>query len=315
MKKVISWLLIIAIAVSLTACANVPINNDPSPDINNEPNPTPAADNTPSPNQNPDVDNGPEPDPSIPSTHNEPSPDPTPDIISSPSPNGNPGANIEDGIYNHADLMYSVFRYESLNDLLAGLTKDFDEETLREIEFREGESKKGTFEAFLNSRKDDSRNGGLWIPFYQGKVINFENKSQLSAMNTRIANIMVSELFNEPWIWFYGSIGGHDVIIRTMYIDDKLIEEAGRYGTEWLHQQIWPFAPKEEYPKYSRVEKAEILVDNKRVPVFLGYFDEIDNRVYIDFVYNHMLVIIVVDPAILDKDGLADLSFERYTGD
>lgn len=131
---------------------------------------------------------------------------------------------------------YNDFSYQSIAELWRGLHIDITPDVLEIIEGQmDIGADNGAFRRFCDERKTQRT---LYVPYYQGKQIEFRNREGFS----NIA-IFPVETCNKPWIWYFGIIGDVDITIRTMYIDKSVVDEANQRGASWLIAQIAPNMP------------------------------------------------------------------------
>jgi len=199
--------------------------------------------------------------------------------------------------------------YNSVEEMIDDLLNGFDEDRLQEIE-RE-EDIPGTFKAF---REDLIEKNELMVPFYKGENMPLKLWDNGSTSIT----LHYCESFSRPWIFYSGLMGDDVVSICTMYIDDELVDEANEKGANWLINKIAPgtntyLAPTFENQKQHNFIKAiyedYITFDGFSAKALIRE-DNDDSRLWIDFVYENLLVEIRIKPDAFERGILKDLSFK-----
>ena len=200
------------------------------------------------------------------------------------------------------------FDYDSVNDLIKGMSNDFKKEFLQEYEDFYGEAKGVVFKEFIAKSKNGST--PLYIPYYQGKEIEFRNKEGFS-------NIAVfpSELYGQPWIWFFPEYEKTDIFsIAIMYLDDDIKAIANEKGAPWLMEQMNPNGKGDNikpYPLYDDISTREIAVKGKTSQVLIGQYKD-DTRINIWIVCDDVLARIIANPEVA-YDWVKELSFEKVS--
>jgi len=171
-------------------------------------------------------------------------------------------------------------------------------------------------EDFLNERTellgriglDSGSFDNVWVPV--GDSV--RTKGNYGAISLDWSHIHSSSKYT---IWHYAVLDDYDALIRITYLRRDTAEYANENGIVLFLQMYHPTIPNFHYPDpdYDRIEEVEITVNHTKTPALINVLNN-GTRAFIYFLYNDMLVSVSTDTAILDNDGLAGLSFERYEG-
>ena len=195
--------------------------------------------------------------------------------------------------------------FNSIDELKNGLLNDFTEDRLSNIENEE------RFRAFLEKCLKENR---LMIPCYKGTEMPIEDFGKDFASIT----IHYYEAFSRPWIFYGGLFGNDSVSVGTMYIDNDLIDESNEKGVNWLIKTLslgtntYACPNLDNYKDCDFIEafyESEIQLDGTTV-IALIRKDNDEERLWVDFVYDDILVSIRIYPDAFERDILKDLSFE-----
>jgi len=198
--------------------------------------------------------------------------------------------------------------YNSVGEFITGISNDFTNSVLQEYESYHGKNKGDILKGFIENLKNGST--PLYIPYYQGKEIEFRNKEGFS-------NIAVfpSELYGQPWIWFFPEYEKTDIFsIAIMYLDDDIKAIANEKGAPWLMEQMNPNGKGDNikpYPLYDDISTREIAVKGKTSQVLIGQYKD-DTRINIWIVCDDVLARIIANPEVA-YDWVKELSFEKVS--
>ncbi|MEA4831404.1 hypothetical protein SDC9_53207 [bioreactor metagenome] len=201
--------------------------------------------------------------------------------------------------------IYYPEEFKTIEELKRSFFAICSEEKIKEIEEDENNNNKGVFRAFIYSRTTDNK---LNVPFYKGAPITLRNKEGLP-----IISVFPYEKYNKPWIWYQCTEKNTDFIIKTMYIDDSVIlNEISSHDISWSINRIWPGAPNvnnySDYPIFKKIYIKEYELNDRKVSALVTEFND-DPRLYVEFIYDDMLVSIQSKPELLTPEFMADLSF------
>jgi hypothetical protein len=198
------------------------------------------------------------------------------------------------------------FSYDTVHELIKGITNDFTEEIMQEYEAYYGKEQADVFRGFISNLKDAQVS--LYVPYYQNKEITFLNKKKEG-----YPSIILSprDRYNEPFVRFY-PVTEDIIFFSVMYIDEALKFEANENGAPWLMKQINPNGQGENakpYPGYDTYEERELKLKDRDVKAFVGFYND-RQRKEIWFVYDGVLVTVTVHTDF-DYEWLKELSFAK----
>jgi len=201
--------------------------------------------------------------------------------------------------------IYNSLNYNSVDELIGDISGESMDEIMKTIEdTRKNEKRDGTFREFITELRSDY----LYVPYYQNREIEFLDKEGFYAIT-----LFPSELYSQPWVWYYPDRDQTDVFcICIMKLDENTKAKANKNGAPWLMKEINPHGKDSEtpYPLYTKSYEKEVVLQNRTVTALVGHWENDDRGVNIHFVYDDIFVKVVV---LSDKayEWMKELSFEK----
>lgn len=210
--------------------------------------------------------------------------------------------------WNRKTKIVSVPLRLSSTDSVDELIDNVSQNTINEIiEFiEETENDKGQFRELISDIQNDS----LFIPYHQGKEMSYQNKEGFS-------NIILSpsDLYDNPWIKYFPDEKQSGIrFISIMSLSDDINTRANRSDISKLISEIDTNAPNidnyYEFESYKKIYISEIQLSGSVVNALIYEYKE-DNRIYIKFAYDEVLVSILTFNEKAAYDWLKDFSFAK----
>ena len=212
-----------------------------------------------------------------------------------------------------SEKLMTPSRYDTIEKFLNSIETNFSGEKLAEIEQEEADGLKGTFRNFIEEIKKE----GLYVPYYQGKEIQIEDKEGFNNIS-----LFPAGSYSQPCVWYYPktdlSSEGIPLIsgISIMYLDNLLnskeITEANEKGAFWLMKRINPNGQGENvkpYPPFDEISEKEIVLKDRTVKAQICLSNNTP-RINVFFVYEEILITVTIMPEI-SYDWFKELSFVK----
>ncbi|MDR0491934.1 MAG: hypothetical protein LBH28_11895 [Oscillospiraceae bacterium] len=200
-----------------------------------------------------------------------------------------------------------TFSFSSVEELCRSLANDFTDEILTEIESAERTEFKGTFREFLEGRRREDR---VYVPYCKEEMVPLENREGYSNVT-----LLPSEALLQTWIWFHCRVNGEDVIIKMMYLDDGIVQDANNKGCSWFLSQSSFEVPNvhniESFPRYKKIYEKEIKLKDRTANA-LVYEVVDDPRDSVSFIYDDIMVTILYksESRVINDEWFSQLSFK-----
>lgn len=220
------------------------------------------------------------------------------------------GASINDPLINDPNNV--TLRFDSYEDLYESLRSK-----------KNDDNNTGDYSScFLNLLNDFcDGNVPLYCPIYNGEVV------QLKNTNGNTILLRSSEKFNCPWMLFYSSINGNDVVFEICYLNSMenpdISEESTYSDISLLLAPLYPVAhtfSEENLNAYKSITEQDILFCNGTSTVATVYDYNDTNywhRINYRFRYNDIIVSVWNSSSesydFLNEDFIKCLSFSEIT--
>lgn len=159
------------------------------------------------------------------------------------------------------------------------------------------------FTALVNRIQSDN---AIMVPMLKSEQLPLRHEEGLPTIM-----VFTSELYKQPWIWYYFNVDGYSARVCTMYLDntDNQISD-GTTASDFI-KEFSPTSPnlhnKEDYPNIE-IYDTDIPYNGGTVTALI-YNDNEYDQVFAYFLIDELLVYLCVNQADLDMDWAKDLSF------
>ena len=138
------------------------------------------------------------------------------------------------------------------------------------------------------------------IPYFKGVPMKLREKEGFSGIV-----FMTSELYNLPWIWYYGSINGNEVVVKQACLSQKyLTQEIGKTASQFIGK-LAPDAPNvnniDSFPTYKEIKEEMISLSGQTVSSIV-YELKNDTRISVTFRLDGALYIVTAQKEVLNND-------------
>jgi len=202
----------------------------------------------------------------------------------------------------------------SYTELISALNywSTLDDSAVKQVTISDISDEKAN-QTYLQFAKYRKMNNTVLIP----QTIDRSNILQTNENDPRKIILFANEQYGKPWIWYYCTVDGIELIIKTMYIDDaSLLKEIQSNDISWLRRQLVPNAANEDNYESSKLfEKIELIeteYENGISKILVSKERDFPRRHY-EFIYNNVLISVQSDEIdLFDTDVLAKLTFVEY---
>ena len=138
------------------------------------------------------------------------------------------------------------------------------------------------------------------IPYFNGSPMKLREKEGFSGIV-----FMTSELYNLPWIWYYGNIDGNEVVVKQACLSQKyLIQTIDQTASQWVGQ-LAPDAPNihnaDSFSTYKEIKEEMISLSGDTVAAMI-YELKNDERISVAFILNGGLYMVTAKKEVLNRD-------------
>lgn len=139
------------------------------------------------------------------------------------------------------------------------------------------------------------------IPYFNGAPMNLRKKEGFSGIV-----FMTSELYNLPWIWYYGNIDGNEVVVKQACLSQKyLIQTIDQTASQFIGE-LAPGAPNinnvDSFSTYKEIKVGMITLSGDDTVSAMTYELQNDERISVAFMLNEGLYMVTAKKEVLDND-------------
>ncbi len=199
------------------------------------------------------------------------------------------------------------FYFDTYEELTAFFTSDKSSESVPAL----SDAKAGgaEYETLVNRFVEGKAK--IRVPCFAGKPGPLRNQEGYFNIT-----LFSSELYSMPWIWYYWTMKGQNVIIRTTYLSESVTEYARNHSCSEVIKSISPTAPNtdnyQSFPNYRAVYEQTLQLSDKKTSAMFYEVND-DERFYVFFIYDDILVIIVTKPDVMTSDFWSGFSLGDIT--
>lgn len=162
---------------------------------------------------------------------------------------------------------------------------------------------------YISEINDESKNNTpLYLPFYKDKMIELRQKEGFSGIA-----FMTSELYTVPWVWYFVTIDGHELIIKCACLAQKDFERVSVQKASVAVKNFSRSAPNiDNYKKnknYQTISEKTINFSGESVSA-LYYELTNDSRVSLQFAFDNTMVIITGEPETINSTVINSISLK-----
>jgi len=212
---------------------------------------------------------------------------------------------VETNVFDDESPILQPIAFNSIDDLLRGITNDITEDVICDIESKVQHNRAGVFRDFIENRREEK---SVSIPFYKEKRIVLRDRGE----GYSPIDLLQNEAYNLTWIWFSTRIENKDDVwdIKITYLDSIMstdeIEESNKNGTEWTIKYITDGKIHGSYPSYEK----ELKLQDRTIKSLIKEDTDL-SIVIVEFVYGDILVSVRGVPEILENGFFENLSFKE----
>lgn len=139
--------------------------------------------------------------------------------------------------------------------------------------------------------------------------INNEYLELLNQEDFSNISLQVKDFYNSPWIYYHFSDNDFNSYVKIMNLNDESVTTAAENGPLYLMKKLDPL-PDDDlfYPPYIEVSEEIVSLNDISVKAVVGK-NENDPRIYTNFVYDDVLVIVCCSEEKVNAGFLEELSF------